>query len=159
MTISGIGYTLNSLLGDAITSESTAMMASAVRQHLSSLDPFSIGLQATTTSTSPFSPTSITEEDALKLRSYHVLLISIASTVARLTMGILADYLAPRPPPPGIIAPLNRLTVRRSILAAGCSFVMSAVFVFGAVGLRSDRLLAVVSLGIGAMYGAFFTVT
>jgi hypothetical protein len=91
----------------------------------------------------------------LALRSRHILILSLSSTAARLLAGVIADYLSPIIPPEGS----RRVLVKRSTLAAGCVAVLLAVFLWGAVGLETERGLWVISAGVGSMYGAVFTLT
>jgi hypothetical protein len=92
----------------------------------------------------------------LALRSRHILILSLSSTAARLLAGVIADYLSPIIPPP---EGSRRVLVKRSTLAAGCVTALLAVFLWGAIGLKSERGLWVISAGVGSMYGAVFTLT
>ena len=92
---------------------------------------------------------------SLVLRSHLVLLLSVSSTVARLVTGVLVDYLSPVSPVPGS----RRRTVDRSILAAGCLVVLAGALLWGALGIRSVDGLDLLSIGVGGMYGAVFTIT
>jgi hypothetical protein len=96
-------------------------------------------------------------DNSLALRSHLVLLLSVSSTVARLVTGVLVDYLSPVSPPPGGVN--RRRTIDRSILAAGCLVVLSGALLWGALGVRSVKGLDLLSIGVGGMYGAVFTIT
>jgi hypothetical protein len=96
-------------------------------------------------------------DNSLALRSHLVLLLSVSSTVARLVTGVLVDYLSPVSPPPGGVS--RRRTVDRSVLAAGCLVVLSGALLWGALGVRSVKGLDLLSIGVGGMYGAVFTIT
>jgi hypothetical protein len=96
-------------------------------------------------------------DNSLALRSHLVLLLSVSSTVARLVTGVLVDYLSPVSPPPGGVN--RRRTIDRSVLAAGCLVVLSGALLWGALGVRSVKGLDLLSIGVGGMYGAVFTIT
>jgi hypothetical protein len=96
---------------------------------------------------------------SLALRSHHVLLLSISSTAARLATGIIADYISPVIQDDGANGAKRRMIVRRSGLAAGCLVVLTGVFLWGAMGIATEKGLDVLSIGVGAMYGSVFTIT
>jgi hypothetical protein len=96
-------------------------------------------------------------DNSLALRSHLVLLLSVSSTVARLVTGVLVDYLSPVSPLPGGVS--RRRTIDRSVLAAGCLVVLSGALLWGALGVRSVKGLDLLSIGVGGMYGAVFTIT
>ena len=101
-----------------------------------------------------------TIDRSLALRSHHVLLLSISSTVARLATGIIVDYISPVVVDESVVdLGHRRKVVRRSMLAAGCLGVLAAAFLWGAVGVKTVKGLDGLSIGVGGMYGAVFTIT
>lgn len=97
------------------------------------------------------------DDELLALRSHHVFLLSISSTLARLVTGAVADYLAPVVP--STSGGVRKTIISRSVLASVSLAVMSGVFLWGGVLLHTEQGLSVVSVGIGAAYGTFFTLT
>ena len=116
-----------------------------------------IGSIANSLSTTSTTEQGDTKDSSLALRSHLVLLLSVSSTVARLVTGVLVDYLSPVSPPPGDVS--RRRTIDRSVLAAGCLVVLSGALLWGALGVRSVKGLDLLSIGVGGMYGAVFTIT
>ena len=106
-------------------------------------------------------PTTI--DRSLALRSHHVLLLSISSTVARLATGIIVDYISPVVVDESIVVGEDhgrrKRVVRRSMLAAGCLGVLAGAFLWGALGVKTVNALDGLSVGVGGMYGAVFTIT
>lgn len=102
--------------------------------------------------------TASSKSTALSLRSKHILFLSISSTLARLIVGAAADYLSP------IVTTQaedrrRRFSAKRSTLTVICMAIETAVYVYTAAFLDTERRLWVLSVGIGAMYGAIFTLT
>lgn len=95
----------------------------------------------------------IVQPSALQLRSKHILFLSMSSTIARLITGVVADYLSPIVLPPHS----TRKTVRRTTMTAVCVAVCTAVYLVAVFAIKTEARLWVLSLGIGAMYGALFT--
>ncbi|ODN86849.1 hypothetical protein L198_07214 [Cryptococcus wingfieldii CBS 7118] len=134
----------------------------------------SIGSILTSLLPAPTSLLSLASPNPLKLRNKHVFLLSLSSTLARLITGILADYLSPPPTPfknpehtPGdptkpehVLRQVKKVRLTRSGFAGLCAGVLAGVFGWGGSGwLRGESGLGVVSVGVGAMYGALFTLT
>lgn len=102
--------------------------------------------------------TASSKSTALALRSKHILFLSISSTLARLIVGAAADYLSP------IVdtqAEDRRrgFSAKRSTLTVVCMVIETAVFAYTAGFLETEKGLWVLSVGMGAMYGAIFTLT
>ncbi|WVR03076.1 hypothetical protein IAU60_000065 [Kwoniella sp. DSM 27419] len=117
---------------------------------------------------------SMVDTNPLAMRNKHVFLLSITSTVSRLVTGVLADYLAPPltaksnpahrhdpTTPTHVFVRVRPVKLSRSAFAALCSTVLGAVFGWCAGYLGGDGVngLSVLSCGVGAMYGAVFTLT
>lgn len=112
---------------------------------------------------------SAAENSALALRNKHVLILSICSTVARLATGFLADMLAPPTPAialaddPSASGPVARrargFRLLRTSFNAICCVALGLVFLWTAGFLDSEPRLWVLSAGVGALYGAIFTLT
>lgn len=81
---------------------------------------------------------------ALTLRTHQIFLLSSSSTLARLLTGLVADYLCPS-------------RMRRSTLVATCMGMLAMIFAYAAGVLESVDGIWVVSLGVGWLYGALFT--
>ncbi|WVF66511.1 hypothetical protein IAT40_001251 [Kwoniella sp. CBS 6097] len=113
-------------------------------------------------------------DNPLALRNKHVFLFSIFSTLSRLVTGVLADYLAPplqaKPnpahrhdptAPSHLFVRKRQVRLSRSAFAALCAVVLGGVFAWCAGMLGNDgqgeKGLSVLSGGVGAMYGAIFT--
>jgi hypothetical protein len=102
--------------------------------------------------------TATSKSNALALRSKHILFLSISSTLARLIVGAAADYLSP------VVethaeSQRRRFSAKRSTLTVLCMAIETAVYVYTAAFLQTERGLWVLSAGMGAMYGAIFTLT
>ena len=113
--------------------------------------------------------------NALGLRNKHVRILSLTSTSARLITGLSADYLAPSlvsvpnprsntdnaedDMPERLYIRKRKVRLTRSAFAAICSFVLAAIFAWSAGMLSSEGGLWVLSGGVGALYGALFTLT
>ncbi|TYJ53050.1 hypothetical protein B9479_006329 [Cryptococcus floricola] len=120
----------------------------------------------------------------LQLRNKHVHLLSLSSTLARLLTGLLADLLSPPPTPfknphptpapapadpdpdpakpatpEHVFRQVRKVRLTRSAFAGLCAGVLGGVFGWGGGWLEGERGLGVVSVGVGAMYGALFTLT
>lgn len=121
---------------------------------------------------SAFSPsiTTFASDTALSYRNKHVFILSIASTLSRLATGFAADYLAPAPvpvpshsddphAPQHIFEQRKPIILRRSAFCALCSAALAGVFAWAAVYLDRESRLWVLSGGVGALYGAIFTLT
>jgi hypothetical protein len=164
MIIASIGSILTSLLPPTIRSSLVAWTAS-----FHPLSLLSITTTATTGSTSALS--SHPAPNALVLRNKHVSLLSLTGTVARLLVGIMADYLAP--PPTAVPAPPSddpnapthlfvqkkKVRLRRSTFAALCALALAAVLAWSAAWLEEEPRLWFLSAGTGMLYGALFTLT
>lgn len=113
---------------------------------------------------------SAAENSALALRNKHVLILSICSTVARLATGFLADMLAP--PLASVQLPdegsthgsgahrgARRFRLLRTSFNAICCVALGLVFLWTAGFLESESRLWILSAGVGALYGAIFTLT
>lgn len=102
--------------------------------------------------------TATSKSNALALRSKHILFLSISSTLARLIVGAAADYLSPV-----VETQAERrrrgLSAKRSTLTVLCMGIETAVYVYTAAFLKTEKGLWVLSAGMGAMYGAIFTLT
>lgn len=158
MVIASIGSILTSLLPPTIRSSLVAWTAS--------FQPLSL---LSTRSSSALSPHP--GPNALALRNKHVSLLSLTGTVARLLVGITADYLAP--PPTAVPAPPSddpnapthlfvqkkKVRLRRSTFAALCALALAAVLAWSAAWLEDEPRLWVLSAGTGMLYGALFTLT
>ncbi|RSH83997.1 putative monocarboxylate transporter mch1 [Saitozyma podzolica] len=158
MIIASIGSILTSLLPPTIRSSLVAWTASS--------HPLSL---LSTRSVSALSPHP--GPNALALRNKHVSLLSLTGTVARLLVGITADYLAP--PPTAVPAPPSddpnapthlfvqkkKVRLRRSTFAALCALALAAVLAWSAGWLEEEPRLWVLSAGTGMLYGALFTLT
>lgn len=153
----------------------TALLPSEAMLALSALG------QATTQAFQLFNPTALTsmpplvlttaKDQALMLRNKHVFILSISSTVARLVTGVLADYLAPAAvavpaphsddpdAPSHYFVQKTPIIMRRSMLAAICSGLLALVFAWAAGWLGSEGMLWILSLGVGSLYGAIFTLS
>ncbi|KAJ9094313.1 hypothetical protein QFC19_007998 [Naganishia cerealis] len=143
MTLTSIGSILDSIL------------ASHSRKHPNVLSDFFV-LQGS--NPARLLTTASSKSTALALRSKHILFLSISSTLARLIVGAAADYLSPI-----VISHSEerrrRIGAKRSTLTVLCMAIETAVFVYAAAALETEKGLTVLSLGIGAMYGAIFTLT
>lgn len=137
--------------------------------------------QAATQAFQLFNPTALTstpafvlntaKDRALMLRNKHVFILSISSTIARLVTGVLADYLAPAAvavpaphsddpdAPSHYFVQKKPIIMRRSMLAAICAGLLGLVFAWAAGWLYGEGWLWVLSLGVGALYGAIFTLS
>jgi hypothetical protein len=146
MVFSSIGSILNSVM---TRSQGLQAHLSLLQYHMASTSPLS-GLNILSTATTMAKP-----DPSLALRSRHVLYLSVSSTAARLCTGVVADYLSPINLPQGS----TRRTVRRSVLAALSLFLLAGVFLWGALGLETERGLTAISIGAGISYGMFFTIT
>ncbi|EJT50349.1 transporter [Trichosporon asahii var. asahii CBS 2479] len=112
---------------------------------------------------------SAAENSALALRNKHVLILSICSTVARLATGFLADMLAPPAPAialatdpteDGPVANRARgFHLLRTSFNAICCVLLGLVFLWTSGFLDRESRLWVLSAGVGALYGAIFTLT
>ncbi|OCF41051.1 hypothetical protein I317_05162 [Kwoniella heveanensis CBS 569] len=113
-------------------------------------------------------------DNPLALRNKHVFLFSIFSTLSRLVTGILADYLAPplqaKPnpahrhdptAPSHLFVRKRQVRLSRSAFAALCAIVLGGLFAWCAGMLggegQGEKGLSILSGGVGAMYGAIFT--
>lgn len=83
-------------------------------------------------------------DSALTLRTRQIFLLSASSTLARLLTGLVADYLCPT-------------KLRRSTLVATCCALLALIFAYSAGVLESVKGIWVLSLGVGWLYGALFT--
>lgn len=119
---------------------------------------------------SPIQHLSVAADTALSLRNKHVFILSIASTLARLITGFAADYLAPAPvpvlnhsddpdAPEHIFVQEKPILLRRSAFCAICSALLASVFAWSAAYLDRESRLWILSGGVGALYGAIFTLT
>ncbi|KIR53778.1 hypothetical protein I315_03904 [Cryptococcus gattii Ru294] len=66
--------------------------------------------------------------------------------------------------PPHLWKQIKKVKMSRAAMTATCALLLSAVYVFGAAGLQGKQgqggeRLWVLSIGVGAMYGALFTLT
>ncbi|KAJ9123953.1 hypothetical protein QFC22_000744 [Naganishia vaughanmartiniae] len=143
MTLTSIGSILDSIL------------ASSSRQHINLLSDF-LAMQGSNPARLLITATS--KSTALALRSKHILYLSISSTLARLIVGAAADYLSP------IVSShaeerRRNISAKRSTLTVICMAIETAVFIYAAAALETEKGLTVLSLGMGAMYGAIFTLT
>lgn len=143
MTLTSIGSILDSIL------------ASRSRQNITLLSDF-FAMQGS--NPARLLATASSKSTALALRSKHILYLSISSTLARLIVGAAADYLSPI-----VISQAEerrrKISAKRSTLTVACMAVETAVFVYTAAALETEKGLSVLSLGMGAMYGAIFTLT
>jgi hypothetical protein len=87
------------------------------------------------------------------LRRHHVQNISISNTLARLIVGASSDWLS-RPTPPSLGRTRPHFS-RVAFLALVC-FTSATVFFYSGAGLSVDGLW-ILSVGIGSMYGGFFS--
>lgn len=143
MTLTSIGSILDSIL------------ASHSRQNINLLSDFFV-MQGS--NPARLLTTATSKSTALALRSKHILYLSISSTLARLIVGAAADYLSP------IVTShaeerRRKMSVKRSTLTVICMAIETAVFIYTAAALETEKGLTVLSLGMGAMYGAIFTLT
>jgi len=128
------------------------------------------------------------DSSGLLLRNKHVFILSVSSTLARLVTGFAADYLAPAPiavpaPTPEryhdddtdsenddhdhealsssqhFFIQRDPVILRRSTFAALCAVALAAVYAWSAAYLDEEAKLWVLSGGVGALYGALFTLT
>jgi hypothetical protein len=124
----------------------------------------------------PTAISTLTDSKGLTLRNKHVFILSVSSTLARLITGFAADYLAPAPvavPAPAndndsddeAAAPAhyfiqrNPVILRRSTFTALCAAALALVYAWSAAWLDDEAKLWVLSGGVGALYGALFTLT
>ncbi|WVQ82871.1 hypothetical protein IAT38_005007 [Cryptococcus sp. DSM 104549] len=118
------------------------------------------------------STTTSTPHNPLALRNKHVHLLSISSTLARLITGVLADYLSPAPTPfpnpahrtdpskpSHVFKQVKKIRLTRSAFTGVCAGVLGAVFAGCAAWLSGEAGLGWLSVGVGGMYGALFTLT
>ncbi|WVQ72215.1 hypothetical protein IAR50_001762 [Cryptococcus sp. DSM 104548] len=133
----------------------------------------SIGSILTSLLPSPTSLLALASSNPLQLRNKHVFLLSLSSTLARLITGILADYLSPPPTPfrnpehvdgdpskpEHVFRQVKKVRLTRSGFAGVCAAVLAGVFAWAGGWLRGEGGLGVVSVGVGATYGALFTLT
>lgn len=96
----------------------------------------------------------VVQPSALQLRYKHILFLSMSSTIARLITGVVADYLSPIVLPPHAT---TRKTVKRTTMTAICVAVCTVVYLLAVFAIKTEARLWIISLGIGAMYGALFT--
>lgn len=139
MTLSSIGAVLTSLLANSTGVPSLSYLLSKTSASSSET--------AITMAADGASP--------LELRSKHILYLSISSTIARLITGVVADYLSPIVSPPHS----SKTRVGRATLTAVCLTICTTVYLFAIWGMKTEESLWVLSIGIGAMYGALFTLT
>ncbi|KIS00547.1 hypothetical protein L804_01962 [Cryptococcus deuterogattii 2001/935-1] len=68
------------------------------------------------------------------------------------------------PQPPHLWKQIKKVKMSRAAMTGTCALLLGAVYVFGAAGLegkqgQGGKRLWVLSIGVGAMYGALFTLT
>lgn len=68
------------------------------------------------------------------------------------------------PQPPHLWKQIKKVKMSRAAMTATCALLLGAVYVFGAAGLHGKqgqgaKRLWVLGIGVGAMYGALFTLT
>lgn len=135
--------------------------------------------QATTQAFQLFNPTALSStpglttatDKALQLRNKHVFILSISSTLSRLVTGMAADYLAPAPvavpaphsddpdAPSHYFVQKKPILMRRSMFAGICAGLLALVFAWAAGWLGAEGSLWILSLGVGSLYGALFTLS
>ncbi|KLT41697.1 MFS general substrate transporter [Cutaneotrichosporon oleaginosum] len=121
-----------------------------------------------------FDPAALTfkaTDQALSLRNKHVFILSISSTLSRLVTGVLADHLAPAAvavpaphsddpdAPTHYFVQKKPVIMHRSMFAAICAALLALVFAWAAAWLAAEPALWVLSFGVGALYGALFTLS
>lgn len=66
------------------------------------------------------------------------------------------------PQPPHLWKQINKVRMSRAAMTGTCALLLGAVYVFAAAGLQGEngeKRLWVLSVGVGGMYGALFTLT
>lgn len=66
------------------------------------------------------------------------------------------------PQPPHLWKQINKVRMSRAAMTGTCALLLGAVYVFAAAGLqgeKGEKRLWVLSVGVGGMYGALFTLT